>query len=335
MPVIPISASRQFVNGLKLLKRGKVRDIYLLPNFPDLLLQVCTDRISIFDFVLNALMAYKGASLNAMNILSRILVFPDIEHDLVAYGSAIDEYLEGSPKDCRGNRELQARATVVRRLDVLNLEAIVRGYLTGGGYKTYQETFPHHKICGNSLPNGLRDGSQLENPIFTPTTKTDDGHDIDVPRDRVEIYYGPEPEQLSLALYQRARQYALDHGYILADTKFEFGYRPGDGKKQLVVADEMLTLDSSRYWLLPDWEQASPVGRSPEAKDKQIVRNWGKSIGVNTRNPATPKDVEWVHAQVVPQDLLKTTTGVYHKTLEGLFDVSLVEFQRRVLQIAA
>lgn len=328
MALIPIGVSGQLVNGLELLHRGKVRDTYLLPGFPMFLLVVVSDRISIYDFVLNTTIQDKGTILNAINILWRTRVFlTDFKHDLVAYGNGIDEYL---PRELRNNQELQSRATVVHRLDMLDFEGVVRGYLTGSGFKKYEQTFPNHILCGHSLPMGLRDGSHLAEPIFTPTTKARVGHDEEISRERVRLHHGSEPERLSLDLYSRGFRFALSRGYILPDAKFEFGRR----QKQIVFGDEVFTPDSSRYWFRWDWERAQVSGRSPEPKDKQFARNWGKGVGIDERNPATPKDVEWVHAHVVPNEIRNKITEIYHETLERLFGQSLSEIKRGAFKIA-
>src|SRR3989344_5586687 len=162
--------------GLELLSRGKVRDIYELPDHPDKLLVVASDRISIFDFVLNALVPGKGSVLNALNVFWRQQIASFTDHDLVASGPAIDAYV---PEPMRGYVVNQCRVTVVRKVRIIPVECVARGYLTGSGWDSYQK---NGTVCGHKLPAGLQNGSRLPFPIFTPSTKADIGHDtaIDV-----------------------------------------------------------------------------------------------------------------------------------------------------------
>ena len=247
MSVIPTHLRKPYLTGLNLVHQGKVRDTFELPD-RNLLLPVATDRISIFDIVLNGLVRYKGEVLTALNIFWRTQVLRKLQHDLVAFGRGIDEYL---PPDLRGNRNLWRRATVVRRLNMLPVEAIVRGHLTGSGLKDYQKT---GAICGNDLPAGLKDGSKLPDPIFTPSTKAEIGHDENVSAGSVTGQFGEAIESLSLTVFSIGKHFAYSVGLIVADSKFELGYLgeiPPSGKvplEMLVLADEVLTPDSSRFW---------------------------------------------------------------------------------------
>lgn len=307
---------------------GKVRDSFTLPDHPDLMLVVATDRISIFDFVLNALVARKGEVLTAMTIFWLTEVFKSFPNHLVAFGADIDQYL---PEILRGNRSLQRRALVVKRLDMLQTELIVRGYLTGSGWRTYQKT---GQVCGISLPTGLHDGSQLPKPIFTPTTKATEGHDEDVPADSVDQRF----RFLSLTLYSEAAEYAKGRGIILADTKFEAGE---DG----TLADEVLTPDSSRFWLQTDWEAAVAQQRSPSGFDKEPVRDWGRTveisfarsgdtiIGLNKLDPVDPKQLQFVDELEVPLGVLESTTARYLKIFEMLTGMTLEQFHQAKMAV--
>jgi phosphoribosylaminoimidazole-succinocarboxamide synthase len=231
---------------------GKVRDLYALPD--GRLLMVASDRISAFDFVLDSEIPDKGEILTRMS-----LWWFDQLADLVPHHVVSTDV----PEEFRG------RAVVCERLDMFPVECVARGYLTGSGLLDYRAT---GEVCGIALPDGLVDGSRLPEPLFTPATKAEIGeHDENVSYDAVVATVGAdtaaELRRLTLAVYGRAEQMARERGIILADTKLEFGRR-ADGT--LVLADEVLTPDSSRFWPLAEWEP----GRSQPSYDKQIVRNW-------------------------------------------------------------
>ncbi len=327
MPKIPENVVQESVPGLELLRRGKVRDTYALPNMWTLLV-VASDRLSIFDFVLPALVPEKGAVLTALNHFWRTRhVLRDLPQDLIASGAAIDEHL---PAELRGTVELQSRATVVCRLDMIPCEAVVRGSLTGSGLAAYRET---REICGHLLPDGLSDGDELPYPLFTPTTKAEVGHDEHVTADTAAMKWGVKIERLSLQLFTLAQKYARSRGIILADTKFEFGRDGSTGR--FALGDEILTPDSSRFWDEREWisAQAKTPRRSPTAFDKQFVREWGKTLGINARDPAKPEDVAWVHAQTVPADVIKRTTQIYRYIFWRLTGMKLERFQREEMRI--
>ena len=250
------------IPGASHLHSGKVRDLYELTEGPHAgqLLMVASDRISIFDFVLDTTIPDKGELLTRMSLwwfdqLSAIVPHHVLSTDV--------------PEAVRG------RAVVCERLDMYAVECVVRGYLTGSGLLDYRATAPEHTVCGIRLPDGLEDGSRLPQPVFTPATKAALGeHDENVSFEAVEQTVGAERAAelrgLTLAVYARAEETARERGIILADTKLEFGARP-DGTT--VLGDEVLTPDSSRFWPAADWHP----GRAQPSYDKQIVRNWALS----------------------------------------------------------
>jgi phosphoribosylaminoimidazole-succinocarboxamide synthase len=244
--------------GARHLHSGKVRDLYELPGGE--LLMVASDRISIFDFVLDTTIPDKGEILTRMS-----LWWFDRLADLVPNHVVSTDV----PEQVRG------RAVVCERLDMYPVECVARGYLTGSGLLDYRATGPDHSVCGIALPAGLEDGSRLPEPIFTPATKAELGeHDENVSYDAVAATIGgdraAELRDLTLAVYGRAESVARERGIILADTKLEFGARR-DGTT--VLGDEVLTPDSSRFWPADGWTP----GRAQPSYDKQIVRNWALS----------------------------------------------------------
>jgi phosphoribosylaminoimidazole-succinocarboxamide synthase len=246
------------VAGARHLHSGKVRDLYELPGGD--LLMVASDRISIFDFVLDTTIPDKGEILTRMS-----LWWFDQLADLVPNHVLSTDV----PEQVRG------RAVVCQRLAMYPVECVARGYLTGSGLLDYRATAPDHRVCGIGLPPGLEDGSRLPEPIFTPATKAELGeHDENVSYDAVAATVGGERaaelRDLTLAVYARAEAVARERGIILADTKLEFGARP-DGTT--VLGDEVLTPDSSRFWPADAWTP----GRAQPSYDKQIVRNWALS----------------------------------------------------------
>nr|WP_221200307.1 phosphoribosylaminoimidazolesuccinocarboxamide synthase [Nocardioides soli] len=247
------------IEGATHLHSGKVRDLYELPGGE--LLMVASDRISIFDFVLDTTIPDKGEILTRMS-----LWWFDQLADLVPNHVISTDV----PEAVRG------RAVVCERLSMYPVECVARGYLTGSGLLDYRATAKEgHSVCGIALPEGLEDGSRLPEPIFTPATKAELGdHDENVSYDAVASTIGAERaaelRDLTLAVYGRAEAIARERGIILADTKLEFGARP-DGTT--VLADEVLTPDSSRFWPADEWRP----GRTQPSYDKQIVRNWALS----------------------------------------------------------
>ena len=251
------------VDGARHIHSGKVRDLYELESGPYAgeLLMVASDRISAFDYVLDTTIPDKGEILTRMSLWW----FEQLE-DLVPNHVLSTEV----PEQVRG------RAVIAQRLHMFPVECVARGYLTGSGLLDYAATAPHHTVCGVPLPEGLVDGSRLPHPIFTPATKADLGdHDENVSYEDVARRIGPddaaELRRLTLAVYHRADEIARGVGLILADTKFEFGVRQSDlGVRAIVLADEVLTPDSSRFWAADEWHP----GRAQPSYDKQIVRNW-------------------------------------------------------------
>ncbi|WP_237111634.1 phosphoribosylaminoimidazolesuccinocarboxamide synthase [Nocardioides sp. WS12] len=246
--------------GARHLHSGKVRDLYEVTEGPHVgkLLMVASDRLSIFDFVLETTIPDKGEILTRTSLwwfeqLADLVPNHIISTDVPA--------------------EVRGRAVICERLDMFPVECVARGYLTGSGLLDYRAT---GEVCGVALPTGLEDGSRLPTPIFTPATKADLGdHDENVSFDAIVTTVGADTanalRDLTLQVYGRAEQIARSRGIILADTKFEFGVSAAS--PQIVLADEVLTPDSSRYWPADDWQP----GRTQPSYDKQIVRNWALS----------------------------------------------------------
>jgi phosphoribosylaminoimidazole-succinocarboxamide synthase len=257
-------------------RRGKVRDIY---DFGDRLLFVATDRISAFDWVLPNGIPDKGRLLTQLSEMwfARL----DVPHHLLSMD------LDAVPLPAGVDREsLAGRSMVVKKTEVVPIECVVRGYLSGSGWKEYQKT---RSVCGVSLPAGLRESERLAEPIFTPATKEESGHDINISFERMCEIIGQDKanrlKTLSLEIYRRGAEHALQKGIIIADTKFEFGSIGG----QLILIDEVLTPDSSRFWPVDSYEP----GRSPPSFDKQFVRDWLETTGwdKNSTPPPLPQDV--------------------------------------------
>ncbi len=253
--------------GVELLNRGKVRDVYRVSESK--LLIVATDRISAFDCILPDGIPDKGRVLTQLSVfwfdyLKELVPNHFITADVNRYPHHINPF--------RG--QLEGRSMMVKRAEMIQVECVARGYVAGSGWKDYQRT---GAICGIPLPAGLKDGDALPQPIFTPATKATSGHDENIPYAVVEDIAGPDLagrlRDLTLALYAKASAYALTRGIIIADTKFEFGLY-GD---QLILADEVLTPDSSRFW---------PAGDRNHSFDKQFVRNYLETTGWNKQDPA-------------------------------------------------
>lgn len=263
---------RTDLGAFPLLSRGKVRDLYALD---DKLLLVATDRISAFDHVLASGIPGKG------KILTQISLFWfDLLRDLVP-NHLITADVREFPAVLQPYRDqLEGRSMLVTRAGMFPVECVARGYLAGSGWKEYQAT---RTVCGISLPEGLQDGSRLPEPVFTPATKNEGGsHDENIPFHAVENLVGAadaaELRRLTLAIYQRAAAHAASCGMILADTKFEFG-RTAEG---IILADEVLTPDSSRFWDASTWKP----GGAQASFDKQFVRDYLESIHWNKQAPA-------------------------------------------------
>jgi phosphoribosylaminoimidazole-succinocarboxamide synthase len=251
-------------------RRGKVRDVY---DLGDQLLIVATDRISAFDVVLPSAIPGKGVVLTQLSLFWFRMLADVVPNHVVA--SDVDAY----PKELAAHRrELEGRSMLVVKTDPLPVECVVRGYITGSGWKDYRAT---GKICGIELPPGLVESDRLEKPIFTPSTKAEVGHDQNISFDTVEGMIGAERAReirdASVTLYSRAREYAESRGILLADTKFEFGLHDG----RLLWIDEALTPDSSRFWPRSSYAP----GRGQPSFDKQYVRDYLESLKWDKRPP--------------------------------------------------
>lgn len=262
----------------KLFKRGKVRDVFEVDGR---LLIVSSDRISAFDFVLPSLIPGKG------RILNRLAAFWfESTKDLIP-NHVLNSRPETLPEFQAHAAILEQRSLLARKLDAFPVEAIVRGYLLGSGWNSYQRD---GEICGVKLPPGLRFADPLPEPIFTPTTKAEKGHDENIRFDQLEEQLGRETagklRDLSLKLFAFASAYALERGIIIADSKFEFGH---DEQGRIVVIDEIFTPDSSRFWKLADYHP----GQEPPPLDKQYVRNYLLASSWDKRSapPALPAEV--------------------------------------------
>ncbi len=274
-------------------KRGKVRDVYDLGRS---LLFVATDRISAFDCIMPNGIPGKGAILTQVS-LNWFKLFTGIKNHLIT--ANISDYpaiLQPYAKDLAG------RSMIVRKLNMLPVECIVRGYLTGSGWESYQKS---GQVCGIKLREGYCNASQLDEPIFTPTTKEESGHDMAITCDELAKRIGQELtdklRDASIALYKQAAEYARARGIIIADTKFEFGL---DESGDLVLGDEVLTPDSSRFWPVESYV----VGKNPPSLDKQFVRDWLDSIHFNHQPPAPE----------LPLDIVKKTAEKYESALKAL-----------------
>lgn len=314
--------------GLKLISQGKVREIYALSDCSDYLLMVASNRLSIFDFVLPVLVPDKGAVLTAMTIWWLKGELVDFSNHLEAFGEGIDNYL---PIELWDNSDLQKRAIVVRKIKMLDMECIVRGYLTGSGWRDYINT--DGVVCGHQLPQGLHDGSKLDEPIFTPSTKSSTGHDENISHDLVEIEsLGP----LSIEIYESASSKAEGLDIIIADTKFEFGL---DDEGNLVLADEVLTPDSSRFWDFDEWEAAATLGKSPSGFDKEPVRQYYLGVETpfglpfNKLDPENPEHLAFVAGLQIPAKVVSATTNRYRSIFWRLIGLTLEKYQENEMWI--
>jgi phosphoribosylaminoimidazole-succinocarboxamide synthase len=268
--------------GLALLRSGKVRDVYAVD---DRLILVATDRISAFDYVLGSGIPDKGRILTQLSAfwfeyLADIVPNHVISLDVTRYPAAAQPYAD----------ELRGRSMLVRRTTPVPIECVARGYLSGSGWKEYVRS---GTVCGIALPGGLRESDRLPEPIFTPATKAETGHDENITFDRAAALVGDETagrlRELTLALYRRAAAHAESRGIVLADTKFEFGWTGEPDPTELILIDEALTPDSSRFWPQTEYR---PGGPQP-SYDKQFVRDYLEAIQWNKQPPvpALPADV--------------------------------------------
>ncbi|MBN9204918.1 phosphoribosylaminoimidazolesuccinocarboxamide synthase [Methylibium petroleiphilum] len=293
----PLLESR--LQSLPLLARGKVRDNYAVGS--DRLLMVASDRLSAFDVVMGEPIPGKG------ELLTRMALFW-----FARLGHIVPNHLTGEAPEsvvsAAERAQVMGRSMLVKRLKPLPVEAVVRGYLAGSGWKEYQH---NGQVCGVQLPPGLKNASKLPSPIFTPATKAEMGeHDENIPFERmVEIIGAPLAEQVrrvAIALYETAAAFALGKGIIIADTKFEFGL---DEAGTLTLMDEVLTPDSSRFWPVEGYAE----GINPPSYDKQFVRDWLEQAVVDGRpwNKQAP-------APALPADVVARTAAKYREALERL-----------------
>lgn len=276
------------LSDLKLERRGKVRDVYAVDDGH--LLIVATDRISAFDCVLPTPIPRKGEVLIALSRfwferLAHIVPNHLITTDIDQMNEVIRRHAD----------ELKGRSMLVKRADVFPVECVVRGYLSGSGWKDYLRT---GQVCGHELPKGLQESDELPEPIFTPATKAEEGHDENISEAEVRQLLGEETtvflRETSLRLYKEARQYARSRGIIIADTKFEFGR---DANGQIILIDEALTPDSSRFWPV----EAYQPGSSQQSFDKQFVRDYLETLNWDKKPPAPP----------IPSEIAEATTDRY------------------------
>jgi phosphoribosylaminoimidazole-succinocarboxamide synthase len=272
-------------------RRGKVRDVY---DLGDRYLFIATDRISAFDVVLSPGVPDKG------KVLTQISNFWFKRFDAIE-NHIIETEFEKFPDEVRRHEELRGRAVMVRKCDVVPVECVARGYLVGSGLKEYRET---GKVCGIPLEKGLTTASKLPEPIFTPATKEETGHDINISFERMAEIVGEQLastlRDMTLSLYSTAAEYARSRGIIIADTKFEFGLADG----RVIWIDEALTPDSSRFWPADQYK----VGENPPSFDKQFVRDWLETTGWN-KTPPAPE---------LPAEIVEKTAEKYREAYEVL-----------------
>lgn len=277
--------------------QGKVRDIY---DLGDKLMLVATDRISAFDYILPDEIPHKGQVLTQLSIFWFNLLSGLVDNHFITADVADlpDEFKEDADW-------LRGRFMIVRKAQMFPVECIVRGYLSGSGLKEYEQS---GQVCGIALPEGLVDSSKLPEAIFTPSTKADIGeHDENISFEKCVEIIGEDDAQelsrLSLHVYQTAADYALERGIIIADTKFEFGKATDNGSKKIILGDEVLTPDSSRFWAVDDYS----AGRPQASFDKQYIRDW--------LNQNWDKQGEPPH---LPEDVIKRTTEKYVEAYERI-----------------
>lgn len=274
-------------------RRGKVRDIY---DLGDKLLLIATDRISAFDVVLPDGIPGKG------KVLTGISLFWFKEMEGIVKNHIITADVDQYPGEIKKYRDmLEGRSMLVKKAKPFPVECIVRGYLSGSGWKEYREK---GEVCGIKLPEGLLESSRLERPIFTPSTKAEEGHDINISFEDMTGIVGKEMAEklrdLSLSIYLRARDIAERKGIIIADTKFEFGLLNGE----IILIDELLTPDSSRFWSMRDYR----VGQGQDSYDKQIVRDYLLTLNWDKRPPGPH----------LPEDIIRKTSERYREIMEIL-----------------
>ena len=295
--ITPVVETR--LAGLPAPRRGKVRDIYEVGS--DLLI-VATDRISAFDYILASGIPDKGKVLNQLSAFWFGLMEGLVPHHVLS--TNVDDF----PAPLRPHADvLRGRSMLVRRTAPLPIECVVRGYLSGSGWKEYRNS---GSVCGIPLPAGLVESDRLPTPIFTPSTKAESGHDINITEADAAAIVGAERiarlRDLSIEIYRRGAAHAQERGIIVADTKFEFGVAHDAGHETLILIDEVLTPDSSRFWPADQYR----AGGSQPSYDKQFVRDHLESIGWNKQPPAP----------ALPADVIERTREKYlsaHRLLTG------------------
>lgn len=277
---------------MKKISSGKVREIYEVDEKS--LLIVVSDRISAFDVILPNEVPDKGKILNMISEF-----WFDYTKDIIR-NHVISTNIADLPVECQ-NEQYENRSMLVKKLKMVPIECIVRGYITGSGWKSYKE---NGTVCGIKLPEGLQESQKLDEPIFTPSTKAAEGHDENISFEKTCEIIGTDLAQkikkASIEIYKKCAEYALSRGIIIADTKFEFGL---DEDGNLVLGDEVLTPDSSRFWPLDEYT----VGKSQKSFDKQYLRDWLKANSWDANNP-TP----------IPADVIEVTRNKYIEAYEKL-----------------
>lgn len=288
------SVSETNLQALNLIKRGKVRDIY---DLGDYLLMVATDRISAFDVVMPNPIPEKGKILTQISLFWFEIMSPVLRNHVIS--ANVDDY----PEICRSYSDiLRSRSMLVKKAEPLPIECIVRGYISGSGWNDYQMS---GNVCGIKLPEGLKESDKLPEPLFTPSTKAESGyHDVNIDFEQtVEKIGKPLAEKvrtLSLEIYKKGADLAYNKGIIIADTKFEFGLLDDD----LILIDEILTPDSSRFWPLPSYKP----GGAQKSFDKQYLRDYLLSINWNKKPPAPS----------LPQNVINNTRNKYLEAFQQL-----------------
>lgn len=288
-----------YLSDLKFLKKGKVRDIYELEDF---YLIVSTDRLSAFDVIMNEGITNKGKVLNKISEFWFNFTKDIIQNHLIS--TDINEF----PEACKKYEDiLKDRSMLVKKADPLPIECIVRGYITGSGWNDYQKT---GEICGIKLPKNLKESEKLPEPIFTPSSKAEIGiHDENITYNEAINIIGKELfekiKEKSILIYKKAAEYAFNKGIIIADTKMEFGLYDGE----LILIDELLTPDSSRFWDVNGYK----VGTTPLSYDKQFVRDYLLSINFNKKPPAP----------TLPEEIINKTSDKYLEALNKLTGIKI------------
>lgn len=295
------------IPGVELFRRGKVRDVYAVE---DKLLIVATDRISAFDVVMEEPVPCKGAVLTGLSLFWFDFLRDVVANHLIA--TKVDEY----PAPLREHRDqLEGRSMLVCRAEVFPIECIARGYIAGSGWKEYRQT---GAVCGVKLPGNLRESDKLPEAIFTPSTKAETGHDVNITEREMANVVGEEAsrrlKELTLEVYRRAADFALSRGIIIADTKLEFGVKDG----QVILVDEVLTPDSSRFWPRDHYQP----GRGQQSFDKQYLRDYLEKVDWDKRPPA-PK---------LPEEVIARTREKYLEAYRLLTGESIADCGFRIAE---